>query len=906
MDVDIPVLASEIRALERKPTNIDPEVEAKHFHDLLELPELREAFSDYDTPRAEGVGGSGLIVSALYKPHDARRAIKVPRYHIYAAGPDGAPRPPDDPELHALSKVSHQHITRLFDSYELPEHRGFCTITELVEGHTPFDVYALRICGSSECRKDIGSREASFRLLATKIFEAADALLHMHRDHSLIHFDVKPDNIIVSDSDHLYISDLGFARDMSRANPLVPVEVGFTFKYAHPDLHDIDKGAVVTSVPEKSKNRLAANKLTPVFDLFAFGRTIQEVLRKLEGVYGDSLYSSYVINYLHIVASLCLDGRLGAAATNTSFVSDYALGMPSAFFRAHKFASFSEVKTSLERLLGYRRLEDEIPELNPWASHTINVSDLGVTALSRRVRSVMAHPSIFRLASERQLGMLDTVFPTATHTRFQHSLGVYHAAREYITALYYDPENPTFRAIFSEQACRRSLLATLVHDSGHSTFGHDLEEVNAEEFSHTEIGAAILTADKPLDVESRRLRDIITGTATDEWNLPLAEVTAVLEGKISLPGDQVYQDILNGAIDADKLDYLIRDSVESRVRYGHGIDHNRFLRSLTTVVESDNDKAVLRLAIKQKGAASAEAFAFARYQLYQSLYWHHTFRAIKAMMITSAVVTIDEIKSKAQLLLGTPFRDAYMQQVIGDGKMPPAIGGKSKKPSIQNEAEMLNDLLRRTDAPVTIGQYSTDRTLQFLWKISNGKPQRLAEDLMERRYYKRILEVSLADIADPIWLRDQVKFKRLAFQRKVEEALLNTLVRKVQDESIIRDSLVEDEASTVVNQAAKGRFSFVIDLPLRGWGMADSIPAFVSDYKRRHFRIGVGALEKGGSESLWSKDLGEMMKRIAFFRVFCEPRLHVVLTRVLKSADIVASINEAFPQFKLRSSPSAS
>jgi hypothetical protein len=578
--------------------------------------------------------------------------------------------------------------------------------------------------------------------------------------------------------------------------------------------------------------------------------------------------------------------------------------MPSAFFRAHKFASFEEVKTSLERLLGYRRLEDELPELNPWASDTINVSDLGVTALSSRVRSVMKHPSIFRLASERQLGMLDTVFPTATHTRFQHSLGVYHAAREYITALYYDPENPTFRAIFSEHACRRTLLATLVHDSGHSTFGHDLEEVNAEEFSHTDIGAVVLAADMPLDTDKRRLRDIITGSATDEWNLPLEEMAAVLAGKISLPVDQVYQDVLNGALDADKLDYLIRDSVESRVRYGHGIDHNRFLRSLTTVVESGNEKAVLRLAIKQKGAASAEAFAFARYQLYQSLYWHHTFRAIKAMMVTSAVVAIDAIKSKAQLLLGVPFRDAYIQQVIGDGKMPDPIASKSKKTSAQNVAEILNERLRRPDRASAIGPYSTDRTLQFLWKISNGKPQKLIDDLMERRYYKRILEVSLADIADPMWLRDQVKFRRLAFQSKVEEALLNTLVRKVQDESVVRDSLVEDEALALVNQVSKERFAFVIDLPLRGWGTADSTPAFVSDYKRRHFRIGVGALEKGGSENLWSQDLGEMMKRIAFFRVFCEPRIHVFLTRVLKSADVVASINEAFPQFKLRSSPS--
>jgi hypothetical protein len=168
------------------------------------------------------------------------------------------------------------------------------------------------------------------------------------------------------------------------------------------------------------------------------------VLKRLEDVYGKSVYSDYTFTYIHLVASLCLDGRNSSSLHTDSFVSDQALEMPLTLFAAHKFSSARQVRVAFERLLGYRALRLEIPELDEWAAGTINVSDLGITTLTPRVKALIDHPLIYRLTDERQLGLLDTVFPTSTHTRFQHSLGVYHAVTRYIAALYYDPGKPYF------------------------------------------------------------------------------------------------------------------------------------------------------------------------------------------------------------------------------------------------------------------------------------------------------------------------------------------------------------------------------------------------------------------------------------------------------------------------------
>jgi serine/threonine protein kinase len=240
MEIDREKLAEEFRRLERLPANFDAEAECEHL-DQLVREELVDYLAQYDDPEASGAGGSGLVINAVYKPFGNRRSIKFPRKKAQVSL-DTEEDPFVDPEVHALSKVSHQNITRLYDTHGLAK-GGYCMITEHVEKPKALDEYATILCCSEECRKSEYALLSKSQELARIVYQVADALVYMHDSAGLLHFDIKPDNILVSANGHPFVTDLGFARDLTRYAAGTTVEVGFTFKYAHPSLTDPDLGA---------------------------------------------------------------------------------------------------------------------------------------------------------------------------------------------------------------------------------------------------------------------------------------------------------------------------------------------------------------------------------------------------------------------------------------------------------------------------------------------------------------------------------------------------------------------------------------------------------------------------------------------------------------------------------------
>lgn len=898
MHTDKNLLVDQIRALPRLPRDLDPLAEAEHVHTLISR-DLSGFLANYSEPEVIGAGGSGIVLRAKYEPFGTQRAVKLPRRRQYISEGDEDQPPEIDPEMHALSKVSHKNITRLYDSHHLAQGRGFCYVTEYVESPQPLHLYAKAICTDETCRQDDFILAEQLRRLGMVVREIADAIAYMHETAKLLHFDLKPDNILVSEAGRPFVTDLGFARDFSRHNPDDTVEIGFTWKYAHPTLTDPYRGARVTQSPAKSKNTIRGRDLVPLIDLFAFGRTLQEVLKNVEREFGSSIYSFYTFNYLHIVACLCLDGRNapnGANDAQRCFVSDQALGMPVALFAEHRFQSFHHVNVALERLLGLRRIEDEVPELDSWSGHNINASDLGITTFTPRIKSILEHPTVKRLSDELQLGMLDTIYPTATHTRLHHSLGVYHAVTQYLLALYYDPDNPTFRILFTDEYARRAMVAALVHDIGQCTFGHEMEELDDELFSHVKIGEAILKTDESQDRHGQSLRDIVEGDECHCWGVELPAVVRLLRRKPASPFEAVLCDILDGQLDADKMDFLVRDSVECRVPYGHGVDIKRFLRMLTTAGRNEAGQPRLRLAVKRKGSASAEGFALARYQMYQAVYWHHTFRAVKAMLMTVASTVAARFHDK-DLFGGRPLLQAYVESVVG---------GTTKAAEASDRgpvATRIRKSLDKCDELPGGGKYFTDPTLTFFWKLSEQKERYLIEDLCVRNYYKRIFEVPLGALADESWMKLREVFtgqRRLKFQVQINDALVNLLRTAIQDASQARESLVRDRALEEMEKVAASRHSFLVDVPTRGWKAGGDDPIFVSDYKRRYFRSDAAGAEGFEMGSLWARHLGNMMREIAHFRVFCEPQIHRIVTRVLSANDITNALVQTVPSLKRR------
>lgn len=723
----------------------------------------------------------------------------------------------------------------------------------------------------------------------------------MHTTAKLLHFDLKPENILVTPDGVPFVTDLGFARELRQYSDGETVQVGFTWKYGHPRLPKPDKGAKISRVPEKSKVPLPGRDLAPIFDVFAFGRTLQQVLQRLSKEYGEQIQSQYEFNYLHFLACLCLDGANSPRSDDEDFISDYAMGFPDKLFKRNKFSNFGQISACLERLIGHRRLEEDLPEADPWFGSTIKVSDFGATTLTPRLEAMINHPALQRLKREKQLGMLDSVFPTANHTRFQHTLGTYHAVTQYIAALYHDPDNPVFKALFDAEQCATALVAALCHDLGQTAYGHELEEIDKDEFNHESLVEPIIISRKFRDDSDRTLRQVIEGDGENGWNISADAVLKMLkDGDLAKNAlGKILHEMLDSQIDADKFDYLIRDSVESRVSYGHGIDHERFLRSLTTYV--DPETGSLRLAIKQKGAASAESFIYARYQLYQSLYWHHTFRATKAMLLEGVRLIVEELQAanhQAELFSHHTLRDEYARRVIG--VEVPATRRPVKKGGNPSAQDIIAKRLKEVEAEDLPVPYETDLTMKFLWGVSEGKARELFNDLISRRYYKRIYELSPDRVQLGSWQELHKRFQgsgRKGIQESVQQELTNALRGELASRSGVMHSLDRDGVMARFEELVNEKALFLVDIPLRGWYAANKAPVYVSDYKRRHFRAaaaGAGGVEH--REDFWIETMGDLMKGIAFVRVFCEPETHSLLTRFMDADLVKKAVAQAIPE----------
>ena len=212
-----------------------------------------------------------------------------------------------------------------------------------------------------------------------------------------------------------------------------------------------------------------------------------------------------------------------------------------------------------------------------------------------------------RLRRIRQLGGDFQVYPTAEHSRFSHSLGVYEIVRRMVT------EIKSLSMELSEYDKICVMLAGLLHDVGHGPFSHAFEHVTKH--SHEDYTAKIILGET-------------------ELNQVLAEVSPRLpEDIVSIiehnhPNDILNQ-IISGQLDADRMDYLLRDSYFSATSYGQ-FDLERILRTMRVRKIDENKKA---LVVKYTGIHSVEDYIMARYQMYWQVYYHPVARSYEAVFI---------------------------------------------------------------------------------------------------------------------------------------------------------------------------------------------------------------------------------------------------------------------------------
>lgn len=279
-------------------------------------------------------------------------------------------------------------------------------------------------------------------------------------------------------------------------------------------------------------------------------------------------------------------------------------------------------------------------------------------------------PEFQRLRRIHQLGGSYMVYHGAEHSRFSHSVGVYEIARRMIN------EVKGLKDVLNEYEQIVVLCAALLHDVGHGPFSHAFESVTG--ISHETMTIRII-------LEGPTLRPLLDSVSENLAN----DICRVIDH--SHPKTLLTQ-MISSQIDADRMDYLLRDSYFTGVSYGE-YDIERILRTLR--IEND------RLVIKESGMNAVEDYIMARYQMYWQVYYHPTSRAYEIMLLHIFKRIKDVYQSKQSLiqknvLFVVPFvidQSVSLEDYLflDDNSM---IHG-FKKLALQNEDVILQDLSTR-------------------------------------------------------------------------------------------------------------------------------------------------------------------------------------------------------------------
>ncbi len=266
---------------------------------------------------------------------------------------------------------------------------------------------------------------------------------------------------------------------------------------------------------------------------------------------------------------------------------------------------------------------------------------------------VMDNPQFQRLRRIKQLGLISLIYPGANHTRFEHSIGTMHIASKLADKLDLNQEDKELVRI-----------SALLHDIGHGPFSHVSEGVLS--FPHEELTKYV--------IKNTAIRDIV------EKKFDINKIIEIING------EGKFGPIVSGELDADRMDYLLRDSHYTGVAYGI-IDYERII---------SNINLNKHLSLDIKGVQAAEGALVSRYFMYPSVYQHHTTRIVNSM-----------------------FRRG-LKKLIDSG--------------VINE----NDMYKYDDADI-IG----------IFRNSEGYPKEIMERLDNRNIFKRVKTIRLDNFKTP-------------------------------------------------------------------------------------------------------------------------------------------------------------
>ena len=357
-----------------------------------------------------------------------------------------------------------------------------------------------------------------------------------------------------------------------------------------------------------------------------------------------------------------------------------------------------------------------------------------------------------RLRRIRQLGGDFQVYPTAEHSRFSHSLGVYEIVRRMVTEV----KSLCVELTEYEKVC--VMLAGLLHDVGHGPFSHAFEHVTNH--SHEEYTAKIILGNTELNAILRAISE----------KLP-QDIVSIIQHTHE---NDILNQIVSGQLDADRMDYLLRDSYFTSTSYGQ-FDLERILRTMRVRKTNEGRKVIV---VKYTGIHSVEDYIMARYQMYWQVYYHPVARSYEAVFIQ----------------LFNRLKDIF----------------KVDKDYFE-DMKVLIPFLEKSEVSVEEYFKLDENSLLYCCTLIQDKEDKIAADLAKRLQNRRLFEYVDYNEENLAQIKNMLKENNLdeRYYLRIENIEASVYSpykgRKILIEKLNGDIVALEKASTIVESITKGQ-----------------------------------------------------------------------------------------------------
>lgn len=863
------------------------------------------------------VGGTGIVFEASH--------VNMPSQQLILKF--NRPRISDDlmtmveNERQMLQVFDHSNIIHVLDvgNLEIKVDKETNVLSFIIEpfvpGAAPLRKYVESLSLKGQV-VNVPALDRSLQQVAMLVRQWVDALSYIH-DQGYVYLDVKPDNVIVDKYGHLVVIDFGSTQKLD-PNDENSLQIYFTERYADPRL--LMRMRDRTS-SDRVRSAIKRKELTTEFDYYALGKSILDLLNIILQGHPHDFPERPLFRSLHFLATRLLNGYNESEydPMKDHIVGEVFGGLRKLDYSTIHYGNLKDVLRDLEKECGFWNPESVIPELGTYSKNVVRVTPDINTVLTSRLRSLIEHPLFARLKMISQLGLITLIYPTADHSRFDHVLGAYTYTASYVKSLFYDSQNPIFRNLVDERDIKAVLLAALLHDLGQYPLAHDLEEVHPKIFGHSGISIELIS-DETRDKNGKTLISIIKDPE-DGWGVDrecLIQVLGAHSRQLKLTGATVQDfkaDILSalidGPIDADKADYIIRDSAQCRIPYGGQLDIERLLRVLTFVRIPGDVHGLHRatIGVYEKGRASADSFGLARYLLHSAVYWHHTSRILKSMLqyATAMLLPRDVFNPGADNKINEVHQKLlhFITQLVPpfsniEKETEPRRRPEAEKVTVEGQPtsdvmETLEDEGGDLESEEELGTewypgISTTDWLMLGWlkELSDSKLGiALIDCILERRLYKRAHAIQREDNKDLVGkLEDLTWPDRVNLCQKIQESIYV----KIRD----KEAIIETRPLTGLNEVQKllaDNLAILVDIPDPKKVTSFGRPLlYVPELERKtyyHERI-----SPVKADSL-RESMELLMKSIAPIRVLCHPNIRQWVCSCITPQEMIAIVEQA-------------